>query len=100
MLAGPGDVIYDLPGYGVCEFTAQQLLAEVRRLRERAKNKLDRDVTIRFDPTQQPVKGHAHCYIEPVQSILQKALYSRIASMADGFLPGPAVTGFDPNRDP
>lgn len=100
LLNGPGDVVYDLPGYGVCEFTAQQFLAEVRRLRERKDNKFDQDVTIHYEPTPQPVKGRAHCYIQPMPAIVQKALYKRVATMTPGFPPAPAAAGFDPERDP
>ncbi len=95
---GPNDVIHDLPGYGVCEFTAEEFLAEVTRLRSSRDNDFDQQVVIRYDPTDTPRKGKAHCYIEPVPTIVQKALYKRVARMAPGFLPEPAVAGFRPEN--
>lgn len=100
LLNSPGDVVSDLPGYGVCQFTVGQLLAEARRLRADRGNRFDEEITITYEPTKQPTKGQAHCYIQPVPAVVQKALYKRVAAMTPEFLPDAAVAGFDPDRDP
>lgn len=93
LLTGPQDVIRGLDGYGVCEFRAEHFHDEVARLRGSRDNDFDEDVPITFEPNEYPVVGHAHCYIEPVPGILQKALYKRLARMTDGYHPGPPVAG-------
>jgi hypothetical protein len=89
----PADVIYGLEGYGVCEFRAEAFLEEVRRLRADPKNDFDEEVTIKFEPNSVPRKGHGHCYIDPMPTLIQKALYRRLTKMVEGFLPAPAVAG-------
>jgi hypothetical protein len=98
-LIGPQEVIHGLEGYGVCEFTAEAFIEEVRRLRESRENRFDENVTISFDPNGVPVKGHAHCYIQPMPPIIQKALYKRLATMTPGFLPGASVAGRSSRED-
>jgi hypothetical protein len=98
-LIGPREVIYGLDGYGVCEFTAEAFLQEVRRLRESRENRFDEEVRITCDPNAVPVKGHAHCYIDPMPAIIQKALYKRLATMTPGFLPGASVAGRSSRED-
>ena len=99
-LTRPQDVIDGLEGYGVCEFTAEQFLTEVGRLRASDENDFDQEVTIEFDPTtEHPRAGHAHCYVKPMPALIQKALYRRVSRMTDGYLPGPAVAGRSTERD-
>lgn len=97
-LVTPANVIHDLDGYGVCQFTAEEFLEEVERLRASDENNFDEEVTIIFEPNDWPVKGHAHCYIDPVPGLIQKALYRRLAKMTDGYHPGPAVAGRSAER--
>jgi hypothetical protein len=92
-LIQPGDVIHALDGYGVCQFTAEELLMAADQLRADPANKFSTPVTITFDPDSAPVKGHAHCYIDPMPTVLQKRLYKAVARMTAGYEPGPSVGG-------
>jgi hypothetical protein len=92
-LVAPAEVLHELDGYGVCQFTAEAFLSEVKRLRESKENDFDQPVTITFEPSSRPRCGHGHCYIEPMPGLIQKALYKRLARIVDGFHPGPAVAG-------
>ncbi len=59
-------------GYGLCTIDIPRFLAELNRLKADPKLRSRDDVAITYAPSADD--GPAHCYIEPVPGLVQKAL--------------------------
>jgi hypothetical protein len=66
------EVLRNHEGYGLCTIDIPRFLADVERMRATPKLVVPENLAIRYAPSAED--GPAHCYIEPVPGLIQKAL--------------------------